>query len=87
MKLSIFHFSSVHGILQARLLEWVAIPFSKGSSWPRDRTRFSYIAGRFFTELYKNGIQKSMHLPFSLKFKTLTLCTPSPTVSTTKIWQ
>ena len=29
---------SVHGILQARVLEWVAIPFSRGSSWPRDRT-------------------------------------------------
>ena len=34
--------SSVHGILQARILEWVAIPFSKGSSWPRDRTHISY---------------------------------------------
>ena len=41
--------SSVHGILQARLPEWLAIPFSRGSSWPRDWTRVSYIAGRFFT--------------------------------------
>ena len=41
--------SSVHGILQARILEWVAIPFSRGSSQPRDRTPVSYIAGRFFT--------------------------------------
>ena len=41
--------SSVHGILQARILEWVAIPFSRGSSQPRDRTLVSYIAGRFFT--------------------------------------
>ena len=41
--------SSVHGILQARILVWVAIPFSRGSSWPRDRTQVSYIAGRFFT--------------------------------------
>ena len=31
--------SSVHGILQARILEWVAISFSRGSSWPRNRTR------------------------------------------------
>ena len=38
--------SSVHGILQARILEWVAIPFSRGSSWPRDWTRVSCIAGR-----------------------------------------
>ena len=35
--------SSVHGILQARTLEWVAIPFSRGSSWPRDPTRVSCI--------------------------------------------
>ena len=41
--------SSVHGILQARLLEWVAIPFSKGSSQPRDQTWVTCIAGRFFT--------------------------------------
>ena len=41
--------SSVHGILQARILEWVAISFSKGSSQPRDRTCVSRIACRFFT--------------------------------------
>ena len=40
---------SVHEILQARILEWVAIPFPKGSSRPRDRTWVSHIAGRFFT--------------------------------------
>ena len=39
----------VHGILQARILEWVAFPFSRGSSQPRDRTQVSCIAGRFFT--------------------------------------
>ena len=42
--------SSVHGILQARILEWVAVSFSRGSSWPRDRTQVSRIAGRFFTD-------------------------------------
>ena len=41
--------SSVHGILQARILEWVVIPFSRGSSWPRDWTLVSCIAGRVFT--------------------------------------
>ena len=41
--------SSVHGILQARIVEWVAISCSRGFSWPRDRTRVSCIAGRFFT--------------------------------------
>ena len=40
---------SVHRILQARILKWVAIPFSQGSSWPRDWTWVSYTAGRFFT--------------------------------------
>ena len=41
--------SSVHGILQTRILEWVAIPFSRGSSWPRDWTQLSCVAGRLFT--------------------------------------
>ena len=41
--------SSVHGILRARILEWVAIPFFRGSSWPRDQTQVSCIAGKFFT--------------------------------------
>ena len=43
--------SSVHGILQARIMEWVSKPFSRGSSWPRDGTHVSCgscIAGRFF---------------------------------------
>ena len=39
----------IHGILQARILEWVTIPFSRGSSQPRDRTQDSFIAGGFFT--------------------------------------
>ena len=39
----------IHGILQARILEWVAFPFSKGTSQPRDRTQLSHIAGGFFT--------------------------------------
>ena len=42
--------SSVHGIPQAGILELVVIPLSRGSSWPRDQTRVSCIAGRFFTE-------------------------------------
>ena len=41
--------SSIHGIFLARILEWVAIPFSRGSSWPRDQTHVSCITGRFFT--------------------------------------
>ena len=41
--------SSVHGILQARILEWVAMPFSRGSSQPRDPIWVSHTAGRFLT--------------------------------------
>ena len=41
--------SSIHGSLQARILEWVATSFSRGSSQPRDRTWVSCTAGRFFT--------------------------------------
>ena len=40
--------SSVRGILQARILEWVAISFSRGSSQPRDGTQVSCVAGTFF---------------------------------------
>ena len=41
---------SVHGILQARILEWIAISFSRGSSWSRDRILVSSVADRFFTD-------------------------------------
>ena len=41
--------SSVHGILQARMLKWAGIPFSRGSSQPRDQTWVSCTAGRFLT--------------------------------------
>ena len=41
--------SSVHGIFQARILEWVVISFSRGSSWPRDWTQVSHIISRCFT--------------------------------------
>ena len=40
---------TVHVILQARILEWVAVPFSRGSSQSRDGTQVSHIAGGFFT--------------------------------------
>ena len=41
--------SPVHGIFQARVMEWIAISFSRGSSWPRNRTWVSRVAGRRFT--------------------------------------
>ena len=40
---------TIHGILQARILQWVAFPFSRGSSQPRDQTQVSRTAGGFFT--------------------------------------
>ena len=48
--------SSVHGILQARILEWVATPFSRGSSRSRDQTWVSCAVGRFFTIWTTRGV-------------------------------
>ena len=48
----------VHGILQARILEWVAVPFSRGSFQPRDWTQVSHIAGGFFTSWATGEAQK-----------------------------
>ena len=47
--------SSVHGIFQARVLEWVAISFSRGSSQHRDRTQVSHIVSRCFYHLSHQG--------------------------------
>ena len=49
---------TVHGILQVRILEWVAVPFSRGSSQPRDRTQVSGLVGRFFTSCVTREAQK-----------------------------
>ena len=48
----------VHGILQARILEWVALPFSRGASQPRDQTQVFCIAGRVFTSWVTRESQK-----------------------------
>ena len=61
--------SSVHGILWARILKWVALSFSRRSSWPRDRTWISFTAGRFFT----NWAQGSLILYDPHKLTSLTL--------------
>ena len=58
---------AVHGILQARILEWVVYPFSRGSSWPKNRTGLSRIAGGFFTnwamrEAQSMTVLKSSHV-------------------------
>ena len=50
-----------HGILQARILEWVAVSFSRGSCQPRDRTQVSHIAGEFFASWATREAQYSLH--------------------------
>ena len=50
---------SVHGILPTRILEWVAMPSSRGSSWPRDWTQVSHMAGGFFFFFYRLSHQGS----------------------------
>ena len=53
--------SSIHGILQARILEWVTISFSRGSSQPRNRTGVSCIGGRRFNALSHQGTPGEGH--------------------------
>ena len=56
----------VNGILKARILEWVAFPFSRGSSQPRDRTQISCIAGGFFTSWTTREAQNTEVVSLSL---------------------
>ena len=70
--------SFVHGILQARILEWVAISFSKGSSRPRDQIQVSHIVGRFFTiwatrEAQSQALMFCYKAPVTLTSKNLPL--------------
>ena len=65
--------SSAHGIFWARVLEWVAFPFSRGSSQPRDQTQVSCIAGEFFT----SGATWETHAAAAKSLQScLTLCDP-----------
>ena len=69
--------SSVHGILQTRILEWVTIPFCRGSSHPRDRTGISCIVGRFFTfwATKEDCILSHSKITFVIYFFTCSLAT------------
>ena len=58
--------SSVHGILQARMLEWVATSFSSGSSWPKYWTWISYIASRFFMVWATREAHGSFYLQYNI---------------------
>ena len=64
---------TVHGILQARILEWVAVPFSRGSSQLRDRTQVSCIAGGFFPLPLQKRKKNIVGSPESLH-QEVTLC-------------
>ena len=61
----------VYGILQARILEWVAFPFSRGSSQPRDRTQVSRIAGGFLTSWATREAQIHLASLTIVKWKSL----------------
>ena len=67
---------SVHGILQARILEWVAMPSSRGSSWPRDRTHISYFSciGRWVLYHSESNIFSLLCFVISRKVKTQLKC-------------
>ena len=49
---------TTHEILQVRIMEWVAFPFSRGSSQPKDRTQVSHIAGGFFASWATKEVQE-----------------------------
>ena len=77
--------SSVHGILQARILEWVAISFSRGSSWPRNWTHVSCLlhwqVGSLL--LAPPGMLKSTHESFKILFFPQSISSPTSSVNST----
>ena len=68
---------TVHEILQARILEWVAFPFYRGSSQARDRTRVSCLAGGFFTNWAIRGAPEPLPVPQRCFRFQSPFCTPS----------
>ena len=62
---------TVHGILQARILEWVAFPFCRGSSQPRDWTQVSRVADRFFTSWATREVHATACSPLKVYFLSL----------------
>ena len=66
--------SSVHRIFHARMLEWVAMPSSRGSSQPRDQTQVSHIAGRFFTSWdTRETLRRGILITYSQAVKLVTI--------------
>ena len=70
--------SSVYSILQARILKWVAIPFSRVSSQPRDQIQIAKVAGRFFTVWSREALRKSNIMPKTKKSTSATLTMLKP---------
>ena len=71
--------SSVHGILQARILEWVAMPFSRGSSQPRDRSQVSCIVGGFFApDQFSRSVMSNSLRPHEVQHVSLPCPPPAP---------
>ena len=71
--------SSVHGILQARIVQWVAIPFYRGSSQLRDQTQVSRTRGRFFTVwASKEALYNNISLQLILHMTACTSSSPTP---------
>ena len=76
---------TAHGILQARILEWVAFPLSRGSSQPRDQTQVSHIAGEFFTS--SMGTERLYSRPPDLTLFIFSYaCSPVPLSHPLIIW-
>ena len=75
---------TVYGILQAGILEWVAVPFSRESSQPRDQTQVSCIAGRFFTVQATRG-QCNVQLFLYMAFLVARLVKNLPAVQETRV--
>ena len=75
--------SSLHGILQARIVEWVTISFSKASSQPRDRTRVSHIIGGHFNLWAKS---KSPHGEKAIGIWELAVSSQSNTAERGWLW-
>ena len=59
--------SSVHGISQAKIQEWVAMPFSRETSWPRDQTWVSWTAGGLFTIWATKDTKNEMLIALEIK--------------------
>ena len=78
----------MHGILQARTQEWVAIPLSRGSSWPRDWIGVSCVAGRFFTIWATKEAQSTLYLQANITWETDSkLSYPRVWAIYTQVWE